>query len=52
MNAMKDPALVEEAKKLRLDLDPMDWAEVSKIVADMANLPDDLKADVRAAIGD
>jgi hypothetical protein len=52
MNALKDPALVEEAKKLRLDLDPMDWEEVSKIVADMASLPDDLKAEVRAAIGD
>ncbi len=52
MNALKDPGLVEEAKKLRIDLDPMDWEEVSKIVADMANLPDDLKAEVRAAIGD
>lgn len=52
MKAMADPELVAEAKKLRLDLDPMDHAEVAKIVADMANVPDELKKEVRAAIGD
>lgn len=52
MKSMNDPALIEEAKKLRLDLDAMDFAEVTKIVNDMASLPDDIKAEVRSAIGD
>lgn len=52
MKAMKDSDLIAEAKKLRMDLDPMDHAEVAKVVADMANIPEDLKKDVRAAIGD
>lgn len=51
MKAMQDPALLAEAKKLRLDLDPMSAAEVAKTVSGMANIPDDLKAEVRAAIG-
>lgn len=52
MKAMADPELIAEAKKQRLDLDPMDHAEVAKIVADMANIPDDLKKEVRDAIGE
>ncbi len=44
--------LIAEAKKQRMDLDPMDHAEVAKIVADMANVPDEMKKEVRAAIGD
>lgn len=51
MKAMQDPALLAEAKKMRLDLDPMSAAEVAKTVSGMANIPDDLKAEVRAAIG-
>ena len=51
MKAMSDTALIAEAKKLRVDLHPMDHAEVAKIVADMANIPDDLKTEVRTAIG-
>jgi tripartite-type tricarboxylate transporter receptor subunit TctC len=52
MKAMADPDLIAEAKKQRMDLDPMDHAEVAKIVADMANIPDDLKKEVRNAIGE
>jgi tripartite-type tricarboxylate transporter receptor subunit TctC len=52
MKAMADPDLIAEAKKQRMDLDPMDHAEVAKIVADMANIPDDLKKEVRDAIGE
>lgn len=52
MKAMTDPELIAEAKKQRLDLDAMDHAEVAKIVADMANIPDDLKKEVRDAIGE
>lgn len=51
MKSMEDPALIAEAKKLRLDLDPMSAEEVAKTVSGMANIPDDLKAEVRAAIG-
>lgn len=52
MKALADPELIAEAKKQRMDLDPMDHAEVAKIVADMASVPDDLKKEVRDAIGE
>jgi tripartite-type tricarboxylate transporter receptor subunit TctC len=52
MKAMADPELIAEAKKQRMDLDPMDHMEVAKIIAEMANIPDDLKKEVREAIGE
>jgi tripartite-type tricarboxylate transporter receptor subunit TctC len=52
MKAMADPELIAEAKKQRMDLDPMDHLEVAKIIAEMANIPDDLKKEVREAIGE
>jgi tripartite-type tricarboxylate transporter receptor subunit TctC len=51
MQAMSDPALVEEAKKMKLDLDPMTGENVAKVVGQMANLTPELKAAVRKALG-
>jgi tripartite-type tricarboxylate transporter receptor subunit TctC len=50
--AMKDPGLIAEAKKERLDLNPMSGSVVARVVARMSDLPPDLRGDVRAAVGD
>ena len=52
MQAMNDPELISEAKGMRLDLDPMSGGNVAEVVAKMADLSPELKAQVRAAIGD
>ena len=52
MQSMKDPSLVKDAKTMKLDLDPMSGEDAAKIVAEMANLTPDLKADVRKALGE
>ena len=51
MQALSDPGLIDEAKKMRLDLSPMSGEAVAKIVAEMSDLTDELKAEVRAALG-
>jgi tripartite-type tricarboxylate transporter receptor subunit TctC len=52
MQALSDPGLIDAVKQLNLDFDPMSGEEVAKVVADMSDLPDELKAEVRAAIGE
>jgi tripartite-type tricarboxylate transporter receptor subunit TctC len=52
MQALNDPSLIDEAKQLKYGLNPMSGEEVAKVIADMSNLPPELKAEVRAAIGD
>jgi tripartite-type tricarboxylate transporter receptor subunit TctC len=52
MDALADPALLQEAKKMRLDINPMSGADVARVVADMSNVSPELKAQVRIAIGD
>lgn len=52
VQALSDPELIGEAKRLCLDLDPLSGEEVAKIVARMSNLSADLKAEVRAALGE
>lgn len=51
MQTMHDPALIADAKKMRLALHPMSGEEVAKIIARMSDLSPKLKAQVRAAIG-
>lgn len=46
--AMKDPALIADAKKMRVGVAPMDGAQVQKLVADVANISPALLAKVRA----
>ena len=52
MQAMNDPKLIDEAKAMTLDINPMSGENVAKVVAEMSNLPPELKAQVRAAIGE
>jgi tripartite-type tricarboxylate transporter receptor subunit TctC len=52
MEALADPALLQEAKTANLDIKPMSGEDVAKVVAEMSNLSPELKAQVRTAIGD
>ena len=52
MQALSDPGLIDQAKKMKLDLNPMSGEDVAKVVAEMSDLSPELKAEVRAAIGD
>jgi tripartite-type tricarboxylate transporter receptor subunit TctC len=45
--ATRDPALMEEGKKLKLDIDPMSGAEVERIVAGLYQTPADVVDEVR-----
>ena len=47
---MKDPEFVADAKKSRIDLEPISGAEVQKMVADMFNLSPALIAKLRDAL--
>jgi tripartite-type tricarboxylate transporter receptor subunit TctC len=49
---MKDPAFLADAKKLKFDLRPLSGEEVAEIVDDTIDLPPDLAAKAKAAIGD
>jgi tripartite-type tricarboxylate transporter receptor subunit TctC len=51
MQALSDPGLIAEAKQLNFDLNQMSGEEVAEIVAQMPNLSTELKAEVRAAVG-
>jgi tripartite-type tricarboxylate transporter receptor subunit TctC len=51
MQAVNDPGLIDEAKKMRLDLNPMSGEEVAKIVAGMSDISAEFKAELRAALG-
>jgi tripartite-type tricarboxylate transporter receptor subunit TctC len=52
MAALRDPGLLADAKKQRLDINPISGQEVAKIVADMADVSDELRGQVRAALGE
>jgi hypothetical protein len=47
---MKDPEFIADAKKSRIDLEPIGGAEVQKMVADMFNLSPALIAKLRDAL--
>jgi tripartite-type tricarboxylate transporter receptor subunit TctC len=48
---MKDKAFLEEAEKLKLDVEPMDWQEVTQIVHDVVNAPPAVVSKARAIMG-
>jgi tripartite-type tricarboxylate transporter receptor subunit TctC len=50
-NALKDKAFLEEAEKLRLDIEPMSAEEVTKIVSDVVNASTEVVAKARAMMG-
>jgi hypothetical protein len=47
---MTDPAYLEEAKKLKIDVDPLKGAELAALVEQIAKTPADTVARVRAAM--
>jgi tripartite-type tricarboxylate transporter receptor subunit TctC len=47
---MKDPAYLAEAKKLKIDVDPMNAADLTAFVAQVAKTPADTVARVRKAL--
>jgi hypothetical protein len=51
MAMTKDPAFVAEARKMNLDLSPIDGEGVRKVVAQMAATPSDVVAQFKAIAG-
>jgi len=49
-DTMKDPAYLEEAKKLKIDVDPLTGAELAALVEQVSKTPADTVARVRAAL--
>jgi len=47
---MKDPAFLEEAKKMKLDVNPVSGAEIDKLVAELYRSPKDVVDEARIAI--
>jgi hypothetical protein len=47
---MKDQAYLDEAKKLSIDVDPLDGAELAALVEQISKTPADTVARVRAAL--
>ena len=49
-DTMKDPAYLAEAKKLRIDVDPMNGADLTQFVVQISKTPADTVARVRKAL--
>jgi tripartite-type tricarboxylate transporter receptor subunit TctC len=47
---MKDPAYLAEADKLKIDVDPMNGADLAAFVAQVSKTPEDTVARVRKAL--
>jgi tripartite-type tricarboxylate transporter receptor subunit TctC len=47
---LKDPAFLEEATKLKLDVNPVSGADVDKLVAELYQTPKDIVEETRAVI--
>jgi len=47
---LKDPAFIEEAEKLKLDVNPVSGAEIDKLVADLYRTPKDVVEEARVAL--
>jgi hypothetical protein len=47
---MKDPAYLEEAKKLSIDVDPLTGVELAALVEQVSKTPADTVARVRTAL--
>jgi tripartite-type tricarboxylate transporter receptor subunit TctC len=50
-DTLKDKAFLEEAEKLKIDIEPMSAEEVTQIVRDVINAPPDVVAKARAMMG-
>ena len=51
-NAMKDPGLLAEAAKLRMDIDPMTGGQIDKLLAQLYATPPDVVAKAAQAIAE
>src|SRR5262249_45122549 len=49
-DTMKDPAYLDEAAKLKIDVDPLNGAELAALVEQIAKTPADTVARVRSAL--
>jgi tripartite-type tricarboxylate transporter receptor subunit TctC len=47
---LKDPAFLDEAKKLRLDVNPVSGAEIDKLIGELYRTPKDVVEETRKAI--
>ncbi len=47
---MRDPAFLEEAKSVKLDVNPVGGAEIDKLIGDLYRTPPDVIAETKAAI--
>ena len=52
LDTLRDPVFLQEAEKLKLEIDAVSGEEVQTMIARMAALPADLKKKVRDAIGE
>ncbi len=50
-DTLKDKAFLEEAEKLKLDIEPMSAEEVTKIVREVVNASPEVVAKARAMMG-
>jgi tripartite-type tricarboxylate transporter receptor subunit TctC len=49
-DTLKDPAFLDEANKLKIEVNPVSGAEVDKLVAELYRTPKDIVEDARKAI--
>jgi hypothetical protein len=47
---LKDPAFLEEAEKLKLEVNPVSGVEVDKLMAELYRTPKDIVEETRIAI--
>lgn len=52
MKAVKDPEIIAQATKMKIEIDPMSGEDLQKYIADMAKLPPELKKDVITSLGE
>ncbi len=50
METLKDPEFVAEAKKAKLEIDPLTGEEVEKVVAEMFNISPPLMEKLKAVL--
>lgn len=50
--ALKDPELIAEAKKGGLDINPVSWQRMTKVIADAYAAPEGIREKLREAIGE
>ncbi|MDB5648642.1 MAG: tripartite tricarboxylate transporter family receptor [Hyphomicrobiales bacterium] len=51
LETVKDPEFIEDARKLKAEIDPAPGEEVQKLISDLMNTPPDVRKRVAAALG-